>query len=117
MSTGVIDRFMDIVEASELTKPQEKFVTVILSLPALMEPTEREQALRAIEESGALLQVAQRFSGARRTPEVPLLHETRRRWSVVSCFVSGLCPKMPPHAPKDAPLSGQTGHAGIAGMT
>jgi hypothetical protein len=63
MSTGVLERFMEIVEATNLSKPQEEFVTAILSLLAVRlsrtSPAEREQTLRMIEEDGAFLRLAE----------------------------------------------------------
>jgi hypothetical protein len=75
MSTDPINRFMDAIEATDLDKRQQDFVTAILSLLAMqlsrLGPVERERALKAIEDDGALLRVAQKFRGGQRSPEVP----------------------------------------------
>jgi len=75
MSTGVIDRFMDVVLAADLDKRQEEFVTAILSMLAMklsrLGPAERERTLQAIEDKGGLLRVAEKFRGGSRSPEVP----------------------------------------------
>ena len=64
MSSTVIDRFMAIVEASELDKRQETFITIILSLLALklsrLTPAAQQQMLQNIEDNGGLLQMALR---------------------------------------------------------
>jgi hypothetical protein len=76
MSTELIERLMDVVEAVEHPEPEENFASSSFALHALaisnLPPAERERTLQAIED-GSLRRAVARFpdSGARQTPEVP----------------------------------------------
>jgi|SRR5262245_18147974 len=58
MSTGLMDKLLDVVEAAEFERAGEEFVSAGLAMLALaisrLSPEEREEALQAIEDGSAL---------------------------------------------------------------
>ncbi len=68
-------RLLDVIETTELDAPYEDFVRASERLLALLisrlDPADREAALQAIEDGGALRRLVDLFPGARMAPEVP----------------------------------------------
>jgi hypothetical protein len=69
MSTQLIERLMDVVEAVEHPAPDENFVRSAFALLALaisrLPRPEREATLRAMEDGGALRRAVELYPDAR----------------------------------------------------
>jgi hypothetical protein len=75
MSDGLIEKLLDVVEATNLQHPDDDFVVAAFAMLALaisrLPAAEREATLQGIEDGGALRRAVQQFFGARQCPEVP----------------------------------------------
>jgi hypothetical protein len=60
-----MDKLLDVIEATDFNNPDQEFVGAGLALLSLaisrLEPTEREQTLKSIEDHAVLRQAVQAF--------------------------------------------------------